>query len=313
MTNMQANYLVSIVMCGNFRDAAEALFVTPSTISQSMASLEAEYGAKLLLRTRGGIVLTPLGEQLYLIARDIVKRFQDAEALKADTTEPEESSASSIAIFGTGLRRCLRPILFKQLASSTEVGVNVYDADLSAVPGLLREKKISFAVVSAPSSFYRSFSEEFSCQILTRTNMMLHVSQDHPLIRKTSHKFNPLSNLGTYTMADMSEYSFVFSSEEMLSIMEDQVPTFPWKKQTILISSDMGLLSDLIRNKNAIGVSMDDHLFPEEDGTAFIPMEMSYHFLNLHSFVVSEDIKALGTQEKFIISEIRRSIFRQAY
>lgn len=314
MTNMQANYLVSIVMCGNFRDAAEALFVTPSTISQSMAALEAEYGAKLLLRTRGGIVLTPLGEQLYLIARDIVTRFQDAEMLKAAQAGSEEYTDTRFAVFGTGLRRCLHPILTRHLISAKDAHLTVCDADLSSIPDLLRTDKISFAVVSAPSSYYRSFSEEFSCQILTRMNMMLRICKDNPLGQQTSLKFNPLSDLGNYSMADLSAYRFVFQSNEMLRIMEEQVPTFPWKTQTLVVSSDARLLRDLIRDKNAVCVSFDDHLFPqEEDGTVFIPMQMSHHFLNLHCFVVAKDVKSLGNEEKFIISEIRRCLFQQSY
>jgi DNA-binding transcriptional LysR family regulator len=313
LTDAQANYLVSIVMCGNFRDAADTLFVTPSTISQSMAALEAEYGAQIMLRTRGGIVLTPLGEKLYFIARDIVKRFQDAEALKEDLAN-HSSADLNFAVFGSGVRQCIRTVIQESVSAGTSLNFHVYDGGMHTIADMLQAGTISFAVISAPSSFCRNTFSRFSCQILTRTNMMLRVSTESELCAQLSHSFDPLGVSGTYTLSDLSTHKFVFSSYEMLHIMEDQVPTFPWRQQTIVVSSDEVLLSTLIRENHAVGVSFDDHLFPQkEDGTVFIPMYMGNHLLNMHTFAVANDIKALSEPDKFVISEIRRHIFRQSF
>ncbi len=57
--------LQKIVETGSFSKAAAALFHTQSAVSQMIASLEAELGFKLLVRTRGGAVLTEEGKKLY--------------------------------------------------------------------------------------------------------------------------------------------------------------------------------------------------------------------------------------------------------
>ena len=312
MTSLQANYLVAIMMCGNFRDAAKSLFVTPSTISQSMSALEGEYGAKILLRTRGGIVLTPLGEKLYPIAQNIVRNFQQADALKnSGTPVASDSPSIDFAVSGTGLRRCLKEILPEYLLAENPPHFTIHDATFDSIRQTLGDDRIRFALISAPSSYCRAFSEEYSCQIITRTNMMLRVGKDNPLFRNISYDYNPLSDSGAYTLADLSTYNFVFPSEHMLQIMEEQIPTFPWKKQTLLVSSDISLLNEIILKKNAVAISFDDHLFPRaNDGTVFIPLQMGHHYLNLHTFAVAKDIKNLTEAEQYIISEIRRSLFR---
>src|SRR5438874_7168533 len=42
--------------------------------------LEGRYGRQLLERTRGNVQLTPAGEILYQVSKDIVQRYQDLEA-----------------------------------------------------------------------------------------------------------------------------------------------------------------------------------------------------------------------------------------
>lgn len=311
MTDVQANYLVSIVMCGNFRDAAETLFVTPSTISQAIAALEAEYGAQIVIRSRGGVILTPLGEKLYRIARDIVKRFQDAEALKSTFFEKSRQHETRISVFGDGLRKCLHPILLDCMQSQPDMRFSVFDAKIDRILQMLRDEEIGFAMISAPSFVYRNDFSVFSSQIITRTDMMLQVSRQHPLCRAREDKFCPLSGSFTYTLEDLDQYRFVFSSEEKVALMEAQVPTFGWKERTMLVSSDYGLLTELIQSGSAVGVSFDEHLFPREENIVYVPMHMNGHLQNMITFVVANDIKKLDEVDKYIISEVRRCILRQ--
>jgi DNA-binding transcriptional LysR family regulator len=73
---------------GSFAAAADALCFTPSAVSQQMAALEREVGAKLFERTHRGVRLTHAGTRLLAHADDLLHRLAQAEAdLVADAEE----------------------------------------------------------------------------------------------------------------------------------------------------------------------------------------------------------------------------------
>ena len=64
---------------GSFSGAAETLYVSQSAVSQQVSALEAEAGVPLLLRLRGGPVLTEAGELLVGHADAAICRLDQAE------------------------------------------------------------------------------------------------------------------------------------------------------------------------------------------------------------------------------------------
>ena len=71
--------LKEVAAQGSFSAAAEALSFTQSAVSQQVAALEREAGAKLVERRARGIRLTPAGEALVSHADAILARLDDAE------------------------------------------------------------------------------------------------------------------------------------------------------------------------------------------------------------------------------------------
>jgi DNA-binding transcriptional LysR family regulator len=72
--------LVEVVSSGSFSAAAEALSYTQSAVSQSIARLEAETGATLVVRDRRGVRPTAAGETLVAHAEAILAQVDAAEA-----------------------------------------------------------------------------------------------------------------------------------------------------------------------------------------------------------------------------------------
>lgn len=70
---------VRTVESGSFTKAAEELNYAQSSVSKMVADLEKEWGIVLLERGRGGIGLTPSGEQLLPFIRTILRDFQELE------------------------------------------------------------------------------------------------------------------------------------------------------------------------------------------------------------------------------------------
>ncbi|MGH7893611.1 MAG: LysR family transcriptional regulator, partial [Candidatus Binatia bacterium] len=69
-----------VVETRSFSVAASQNYVTQSAVSQQIRMLENKYGKQLLERTRGNVQLTPAGEILYQVSKEIVARYQDLEA-----------------------------------------------------------------------------------------------------------------------------------------------------------------------------------------------------------------------------------------
>ena len=69
-----------VVETRSFSAAASQNFVTQSAVSQQIRSLEERYGRRLLERTRGNVQLTPAGDILYQVSKEIVQRYHDMEA-----------------------------------------------------------------------------------------------------------------------------------------------------------------------------------------------------------------------------------------
>ena len=72
--------LTEVVRRGSFSAAAEALSYTQSAVSQAIARLEAETGAILIVRDRGGVRPTAAGASLVEHAEGIFARIEAAEA-----------------------------------------------------------------------------------------------------------------------------------------------------------------------------------------------------------------------------------------
>ena len=82
--------LCAIADHGSLTGAAAALDFTQPAVSQHLAALEAEVGAPLVVRSRGGAQLTPTGALLVGHARAALDRLTLAEQQVADLVEHEQ-------------------------------------------------------------------------------------------------------------------------------------------------------------------------------------------------------------------------------
>jgi len=77
MNLKQLEVFLAVVETGSFSRAAEATFITQSTVSQHISSLEAEFDLKLLDRTSKAVLPTEGGRILLEYARQIVSKTRE--------------------------------------------------------------------------------------------------------------------------------------------------------------------------------------------------------------------------------------------
>ena len=84
----QLQYFVALSEKLNFTRAAEACFVTQSTLSAGLKELENVLGKQLVERDRQTVLMTPIGLEIANRARDILSATQDLVEHAAGTVEP---------------------------------------------------------------------------------------------------------------------------------------------------------------------------------------------------------------------------------
>jgi LysR family transcriptional regulator, transcriptional activator of the cysJI operon len=92
-----------VVETKSFSVAASQNYVTQSAVSQQIRMLEEKYGKQLLERTRGNVQLTPAGEILYQVSKEIVQRYQDLESRLQDVAKVVAGTVRVATVHSIGL------------------------------------------------------------------------------------------------------------------------------------------------------------------------------------------------------------------
>ncbi len=87
-TLKQLQYLVALHDHGHFGRAADATFVTQSTLSAGLRELETVLGAVLVERTRRVVRFTPLGERIVAKARRVLREAEELTDLARAAAKP---------------------------------------------------------------------------------------------------------------------------------------------------------------------------------------------------------------------------------
>jgi DNA-binding transcriptional LysR family regulator len=141
----QVHHLVVLAQLKSYVRAADALGVTQSALSRSIQALEAHYDVRLLDRDRGGVRLTPSGQEIIAEAEGLLNR---AAELSRKLVEVEDGSKGRVA-FGCApyaavlILPQLMPDLIKRYPQ-LRMRVEVLNSD--ALLGMLDRGEIEFAL-----------------------------------------------------------------------------------------------------------------------------------------------------------------------
>ena len=83
-TLRQLQYLVAIADTQSFSKAAQICAVSQPSLSQQVKDMEYHIGATLIERRRNGAALTPIGQEIIIRARAILRDVEDMKALARD-------------------------------------------------------------------------------------------------------------------------------------------------------------------------------------------------------------------------------------
>lgn len=186
MTFNHLKYFIEVVNQKSFTRASEKLFISQSTISKALSSLEAELNTTLYEHGNREFILTQTGQYLYDFAKDVlgywnVKEDELIEKIKMDNDKLKlglPPTAGSIFFFGL-IRQ------FKAKNPTTQLIIN--DATSKFIPDMLLEGKLDLGIVIEPFEDTR-----FIKKIAYQTESVLVISRKHKLANQDTVSFKEL-------------------------------------------------------------------------------------------------------------------------
>ena len=186
---------------GSFSAAAEALSFTQSAVSQQVAALERETGAKLVERGARGIRLTEAGEAIVRHADAVLSRLESAEEelrAIAGLRGGRLRLAGFQSAGATLLPRAVRE--FHELHPDVELGM--LQAEPTAATALLRSGEIDLAVVYDVEAIPGMLDDDLELVHLIDDPYRLLLPEGHPLAGRKRLR-----------LADLAEESWVKSTD----------------------------------------------------------------------------------------------------
>lgn len=144
METRRLQYLYELSRMGSMRGVADLLGTTTSTVSQQIALLARDTGARLLEPDGRGVRLTPAGRRLAEHAESILAAV-DAARLDLDPTA-EPSGTLRISGFATAIRTTLMPVIAEFAERHPKVGIQVLEHEPAEALRLLAVDEIDLAL-----------------------------------------------------------------------------------------------------------------------------------------------------------------------
>lgn len=111
MTLRHLKIFVAVCECGGITKAAEALYMAQPAVSTTIAELERNYKVSLFDRINQRLVITDMGKELYLKAKEILSSFEEFEAFANEGgSNPIVRIGSSLTLGKTILPRYIKKL-----------------------------------------------------------------------------------------------------------------------------------------------------------------------------------------------------------
>lgn len=146
----QLRYFIKVAETLSFSEAAKALFVTQSTLSQQIKQLEHDLDTLLLERSSHGVTLTEAGRELLPCARRVV---DDAMLCRQRLDDLKQIVSGTLNI---GVTYSFSPILTETLVAFMKlhsgVKLNVCYKPMAELMEMLRRREVDFVLAFRPTA-----------------------------------------------------------------------------------------------------------------------------------------------------------------
>lgn len=227
MTLKQILYVRAVSKAGSIGKAAEALFISQSSLSESIQNLEREYDMVLFERTSRGISLTRQGEEFLKDTQLLSNIYQDLDDKYKNRKSEREHFCVSSLHHVSGIDA------FEHIVSqpkNQKYHLGYFEGNMDQVLQDVETNRSDVWVL-----FFTSDSRSTIIKACNRRNIFFqHMKYD--LLHIYVHKTHPLAGRGSVTLAEIQQHPFI-SYEECHPSSARFTPTRrQWDPQQQIIS-----------------------------------------------------------------------------
>lgn len=242
----------------NFSDAAKALNVAQSTLSQQVRQLEDELSIQLFERRAHNIELTEAGAELLPFAR---KTLYDADSCVAKMRDLSSVATGTLNI---GVTYSFSPILTETLIAYTKrfpgVKLNVLYKPMAELMDLLENRTVDFVLAFRPTKRI----DEIESHVLFDNHLSVIVKEDHPLAGR--------DKIG---LEELAGYNLVLPSRglQARNAFDACLASRPVELDILVELNEVNILLELIKHSNMVTVLAEATVYNQR-GVKAIPLDL---------------------------------------
>jgi DNA-binding transcriptional LysR family regulator len=282
------------VKFGTVARAAEALFLSSSSVSLQLSALEKELGARLLERTRPRLALTSEGQTLYDLARPLVEGIESLDQHFRAQRQGIDQGEVNIAAGASTIQYLLPSLVRDYRERFPDVRLQLSNVTGKDGLALLRSDQVDFAVGSM-----LDVPHDVSYEPVHWFDPRLILPLDHPLAAKTDIALEDLSPYGlilppqrltTYRLVDL-----VFQQRRVPYRVAIEVGGWEVIKQYVAMGLGISIVT---------GICLND-----EDKSRLAVRNMRRYFPQRSYGVVIRKGKYLSQQARAFIDLVKPGLF----
>lgn len=253
----QLRYFAKAAETLNFSDAAKALNIAQSSLSQQIKQLEDELSVQLFLRNSRSIRLTEAGEEMLPFA---LRTIRDAETCAERIHDLQKLLTGTLNI---GVTYSFSPILTETVISFMKmyphIKLNIIYKPMGELMELLAKRELDFVLAFKPTQPVA----DVESHILFQNSLSAVVSTTHPLASKEK-----------VTLAELEKYELALPSKGLQARNAFDSLVNGYNHFQIRIElNEVNILLKLIRQTCLVTVLAEDSIYNERDVRA-VPLDV---------------------------------------
>ena len=249
MTFSQLNYVLEVSRCGSINKAASKLFVSQSSLSNSIQELEKELDITIFIRSTRGIELTPDGSEFLSYIRPLIEQEKQIKALYEN-----KNSKPCLRLSVSTQRYPFAVKAFTDLLNASDqpkFEVRIKETGIYQIIEDVYNNDSSIGVI-----FISRESDKFIHKTLSNKNIIftpikkinpsVYLSVNHPLANKEKVHFHQLIDF-PYVVFDHGQGKNLYYTEE-INLSGFKIP------EKLIFVHDRASMYNIIKNTNAFSI-----------------------------------------------------------
>ncbi|MDE6853649.1 MAG: LysR family transcriptional regulator [Muribaculaceae bacterium] len=260
----QLKYFVKVAETLNFSEAARALCITQSTLSQQIRQLEGELDTPLFIRNSHSVALTEAGTELLPFARDTLNAADRCRTRIADLNK------LAVGELNIGVTYSFSPMLTETILTFIKqypkVKLNICYKPMAELMQKLVRREVDFVLAFRPIQPSRAVDSH----ILFQNTLSAVVADSHPL-----------AALDKVTPAELEQYDLALPSPglQARNAFEQLAEPYMSRMRIHIELNEVNILLRLVRHSRLVTILAQDTVY-NESGLKAIPIDVPGNEMN---------------------------------